>query len=58
MIYALLLDYPLTGHTTVRTYATAFDRALEMILLRDQPVVLRTVDYAPTDMLRMAKADL
>lgn len=44
-IFALFLSYPLTGHTTVLTFASQFERALEMITLSAQPVVMRTVDY-------------
>ena len=44
-VYALYLSYPLTGHTTVLTFASAFDRALEMIALSAQPVVMRMKDY-------------
>jgi hypothetical protein len=43
-IYCLTITYA-TGHVSVRTYPTAFDRALEVIALSSQPVVLRTRDY-------------
>jgi hypothetical protein len=44
-VYALFLSYPLTGHTTVLTFASRFDRAMHMLLLQPQPVVMRTQDY-------------
>jgi hypothetical protein len=47
MVYALYIQYPATGYTKVETFATAFDRGLYMIAWRDQPVILRPVDYAP-----------
>jgi hypothetical protein len=46
MIYALYIEDPATGYQSVRTYSTAFFRALEVILLSPQPLILRLVDYS------------
>lgn len=35
-----------SGYVSVQTYPTAFDRALDMIRLASQPVVLRMKDYS------------
>jgi hypothetical protein len=43
-MYFLVITYNETGHTSVRSYQTRFDRALEMILLSALPVRLRVVD--------------
>jgi hypothetical protein len=48
MIYALFIEDPATGYQSVRTYSTAFLRALEMIVLAPQPLVLTTRDYPVT----------
>lgn len=56
-VFALFITNPATGYTTVRTYPTAFDRGLEMIMWSCQPVIMRAVDYSPDDKLRMAKAE-
>jgi hypothetical protein len=44
-IFCLFIEHAATGYVSVRTYPTAFDRALEMILLSAQPVILRTAEY-------------
>lgn len=46
MIYALYVFYPATGRTSVLTFASAFDRALQLITLSAQPVRLRCVEWA------------
>lgn len=43
-IYALYISY-VNGYTAVRTYESALLRALEVILLANQPVSLTLVDY-------------
>lgn len=44
MIYGLYITYA-SGHVSVHTFSSAFDRGLEMILLRHQPVTLQTKDW-------------
>lgn len=46
MIYGLLIENQATGYLSVRTYESEFLRALEMIMLADQPVILRCVEWA------------
>jgi hypothetical protein len=45
MIYALFIEDPATHWVTVQTYPSAFRRALMMITLAAQPVVLSIRDY-------------
>jgi hypothetical protein len=45
-VFCLEVTYLHTGHTSVHTFPTAFDRALVMIALAAQPVRLRMLDYA------------
>lgn len=42
--FLLIVEFPATGHTTVLSFATRFDRGLQMIALAAQPVVLTTRD--------------
>jgi hypothetical protein len=44
-IFALFITHPPTGYMQVLTFATAFDRALHVIALADQQLVLRLADY-------------
>lgn len=44
-VYALFVEYPKTGHVTVLTFHSPFLRAIEMIALASQPVVLTPRDY-------------
>ena len=44
-VFALLVEYPATGYVSVRTYPTAFARALDVIVLSPQPLVLTLKDY-------------
>lgn len=43
-VYALFIRYA-SGYTSVRTYASAFLRALDIVALSSQPVTLNTRDY-------------
>jgi len=43
-LFALYVRYA-SGHVSVRTFDSAFDRALEMILLAAQPVTLTVKDF-------------
>lgn len=43
-VFALFLTYA-TGYVQVLTFPTAFDRALHVIAIADQPVVIRLQDY-------------
>jgi hypothetical protein len=43
-VFCLFVTFP-SGYLSVRTFATAFERALEVILLSSQPLILRTQDY-------------
>jgi hypothetical protein len=45
MIFCLFVEYPATGYVHVETFDSAFERALKMITLSAQPVVLSTRDY-------------
>jgi hypothetical protein len=44
-VFALFIENPKTGYTTVMTFPSRFDRALHMITLSSQPLVLKTADY-------------
>jgi hypothetical protein len=44
MVYALFVTSP-TGHISVLTFTSAFDRVLAQITLSSQPVTLRTQEY-------------
>lgn len=44
-VFTLFVSYQRTGHTTVLTFKSQFDRALEMIARSAQPVVLTMRDY-------------
>lgn len=44
-VFALFIENPATGYITVETYPTAFARALVMITLSAQPLVLSMRDY-------------
>ena len=45
-VFALFVDFPATGYTTVLTFTNAFDRALHVVALSRLNVVLRLKDYA------------
>ena len=44
-MYLLYITNPETGVVQVRSFPTAFDRALTMIGLASSPLVLRTAEY-------------
>lgn len=44
-VFALYITCPVTGYVSVETFPTAFDRALEVIRLASQPVLLRIAEY-------------
>lgn len=43
-VYALFVTYA-SGHVSVRTYPSAFLRALEIVALSSQKVTMRIQDY-------------
>ncbi len=43
-VFAIFVTYP-TGYVHVETFPTGFDRALAVIRLARQPVLLRIADY-------------
>lgn len=43
--FLLFINDPATGYVQTLSFPTAFDRALLMITLSAQPLVLRTADY-------------
>jgi len=43
-IFCLFVTYA-SGHVSVLTFDSQFDRALQMVMLSAQPVTLRCVDY-------------
>jgi len=43
-MFLLFITHP-TGYVQVVTFATRFERAIDMIALRLEPVTLRTADY-------------
>jgi hypothetical protein len=45
MVFCLFVEYPATGYVHVETFDSAFLRALMMITLSPQPVVMSTRDY-------------
>lgn len=42
--FLLIVEIPATGYTKVLSFETRFDRALQMLALSAQPVVLHTRD--------------
>lgn len=44
-VFALFIENPITNYTSVRTYATRFDRGLAVIMLSAQPLILKIVDF-------------
>lgn len=44
-VFCLLVEYPLTGNMHVMTFGSSFDRALQMVMLSSQPVVMKTKDF-------------
>lgn len=45
-MFLLTVTYPQSGHVSVLSFPTAFDRALVLITLAAQPVILRCTEYA------------
>jgi hypothetical protein len=45
MIYGLYITYA-SGYVSLHTYSRAEERGYEMILLSNQPVILRCVEWA------------
>jgi hypothetical protein len=44
LVFALFVRYA-SGYVSVLTFASAFDRAIEMLTLAREPVTLRVQDY-------------
>ena len=44
-VFALFVENPATGYQQVLTFSSRFDRALRVIALSAQPLILRTADY-------------
>lgn len=44
-VYALFIENPATGYLSIQTYPTSFARALQIITLSAQPLILSTKDY-------------